>query len=120
MQLGLSLAADAVWILVMALIASSSRAAMQRIAADVAVPMQFSLKGEVNWRAPRNIAFGVMIGVPLVLGLILLVVGRRAEPQDFLLIFLVRMTAAPLLAVVHLAWLKVVLEVLAREGRLKP
>jgi len=118
----LSYAGDALWILVMAIIASTSRAALKRIPADVAVPMQFGASAGGAWRAPRNFAFTLVIGVPFVVGLLLLFAGRTApeSADEALLIFLVRALVAPLMALFHLIWLRSALKTLDDEGALKP
>jgi len=118
----LSYAGDALWIVVMSIIASTSRAALKRIPADAGVPMQFSAGERVVWRAPRNLAFTLAIGVPFVVGLLLLFAGRTAadSPDEALLIFLVRAVVAPLMALFHLIWLRFALKTLDDEGALKP
>ena len=56
-------AADAMWILAMALIASTSRGALKRVPAGVRMPMWAGV------RLPRNLALGIMFGAPLLIGL---------------------------------------------------
>jgi hypothetical protein len=118
----LSYAGDVLWIVVMAIIASTSRAALKRIPADLAVPMRWSAASPTAWRVPRNAAFTVMIGVPFVAGLLLLFAGRTAPDSidEALLVFLLRAVIAPLMALFHLIWLRSALQTLEAEGALKP
>lgn len=112
---------DAVWILVTASIASTSRAALARIPADVRTPLPFSPSVTARPRGSRNAAFAVAIGAPLLVGLALLIFGRLAgTPEKAVLVFLVRLAVAPLFALAHLAWLRGVLRTLEDEGALRP
>ena len=120
MQAILGYAGDALWILAMALIASTSRGALQRIPRDVRVPMQWAAGRRPTWRAGRTAAFALAIGIPLIFGLGLLVAGRLAEPTDALLVFLVRAATAPVFVLAHIAWLRAALRTLDDEGALKP
>jgi len=103
---------DGLWILAMALIASTSRGALKRVPAAVKMPMWGGL------RLPRNVALGAMFGVPLVLGLGLSFWSATgvADPQGALILFLVRATLAGLFAVVGLTWLRGSLRTLEDEG----
>lgn len=114
-------AGDALWIIVMSIIASTSRAALKRIPADASVPMQLGSGSRVAWRAPRNLAFTLVIGAPFVVGLFLLFAGRTAmeTPDEALLIFLVRALIAPLMALFHIVWLRSALKTLDDERVLK-
>lgn len=118
----LAIAGDAIWIFVMATIASATRRAAKLIPADARLPMQWSLKGRPVWRARRAPAFALVVGIPLVLGLILSAAARapQDDPGDPLILFLVRMALAPLMALVHLLWLRGALRTLGDEGVLKP
>lgn len=120
MQAVLGYAGDALWILVMSIIASTSRGALQRIPAGVRVPMQWGAGGRVLWRAPRGVAFAAAIGLPLAFGLALLAAGRLSAPDEALLVFLVRSATAPAFALVHILWLRRALRTLEDEGAVKP
>jgi hypothetical protein len=116
----LSYVGDAIWVLVMAFIASGARAVMQRIPPNARVPLRLSATG-FDIRTPRNIAIGVVVGMPFVLGLFLLYVSRTyaVTLQDGLIMLLIRLTVAPLCAMGFLAWLRQAMETLEREGALR-
>ncbi|MBL8771999.1 MAG: hypothetical protein JNK30_11515 [Phenylobacterium sp.] len=118
----LAIVGDAVWIFVMATIASATRRAAKVIPADARVPMQWSLRGRTVWRAPRTVAFLLVVGIPLALGLILSAAARAPGPDTGgpLLLFLVRLALAPVMALVHLVWLRRAMRALDSEGVLKP
>jgi len=110
--------ADGLWILAMALIASTSRGALKRTPADAKMPMQWGKDGKPTWRLPRNVALGVMFGTPLVLGLALSAMSRLAvhDAQSAVILFLMRALTAGLFAVVCLTWLRGSLRTLEDEG----
>jgi len=111
---------DGLWILVMAAIASTSRAALARIPRDVRMPLPFAPRAGVRPRGPRDAAFAMAIGAPLLVGLALLIFGRLAQtPDKAMLIFLVRTATAPLFALAHIAWLRGALRTLEDEGALR-
>ena len=120
MEAALGYAGDALWIVVMAIIASTSRAALRRIPPGVRVPMAWGAGRRPIWRAGRAAAFCLAIGVPLAFGLALLVVGRLADPAQALLVFLVRAATAPIFALAHILWLRSALRTLEDEGAVKP
>ena len=103
---------DGLWILAMALIASTSRGALKRVPAGVRMPMWGGV------RLPRNLALGAMFGVPLVLGLALSFWSATgaADLQGAVILFLIRATLAGLFAVVGLTWLRGSLRKLEDEG----
>jgi hypothetical protein len=102
--------ADALWILVMAAIASTSRSAMQRIAKDARIPIPWS-GGRSGRRISRDAAMAMAIGVPFVFGLVLLAIGKAADaPDKAVVVFLARVATAPVFALVHMAWLRGVLD----------
>ena len=84
--------------------------------------MQFALNGKPTWRAKRNFALCLFPTVAFLVGLLLVVFNRNlgASPDQAMILFGVRAAVAPLLAVVHLRWLKEALAVLADEGQLRP
>lgn len=114
--------ADGLWILAMALIASTSRGALKRVPADAKMPMQWGKDGKPAWRLARNVALGVMFGVPLVLGLALSALSRMAvyDAQSAVILFLMRTLLAGLFAVVCLTWLRGSLRTLEDEGVVTP
>ena len=103
---------DGLWILAMALIASTSRGALKRVPASVKMP----LWGGV--RLARNPALGIMFGAPLLIGLGLSATSAagRLDAQGAAILFLVRVTLAGLFAVVCLTWLRASLRTLEDEG----
>jgi len=118
----LALVGDAVWIFVMATIASATRRATQSIPAGVRLPMQWGGNRQPPWRAGRLLAFGLTVGLPLVFGLALSA-AARAPGMDMgepLILFLVRMVTAPLFALAHMLWLRAAMRTLEAEGALKP
>jgi len=105
-------AADAMWILAMALIASTSRGALKRVPAGVKMPMWGGV------RFARNLALGVMFGAPLLIGLGLSATSAAGglDAQGAVILFLVRVTLAGVFAVVCLTWLRGSLRTLEDEG----
>ncbi|MDZ4375590.1 MAG: hypothetical protein U1C74_29775 [Phenylobacterium sp.] len=118
----LAILGDAVWIFVMATIASATRRAVKAIPQDARLPMQWGLDRKPTWRAPRNLALGFSVGLPLVIGLVLSAAARATDLDagEPLLLFLVRMAIAPVFALVHMLWLRGVMRTLEAEGALKP
>jgi hypothetical protein len=105
-------AADAFWVLAMALITSTSRGALKRVPADVKMPMWGGV------RLPRNVALGVMFGAPLLIGLGLSATSSAGglDGQGAAILFLLRVTLAGTFAVVCLTWLRGSLRTLENEG----
>ena len=108
-------AADAMWILAMALIASTSRGALKRVPAGVRMPMWAGV------RLPRNLALGIMFGAPLLIGLGLSATSAAGglDVQAAGILFLVRVTLAGAFAVVCLTWLRGSLRTLEGEGTVR-
>lgn len=104
--------ADGLWILAMALIASTSRGALKRVPAGVRMPMWGGV------RLARNLALGIMFGAPLLIGLGLSAMSSAGglDAQGGVILFLVRVTLAGLFAVVCLTWLRGSLRALEDEG----
>ena len=117
-----SIVGDAIWIVAMSMIASGSQRFWRRLPPGVRVPMQWSVRQRAIWRAAKPLAFGLAIGVPLVLGLVLSAAARDPAntPSDVLLIFLTRTFAGPLFALIHYAWMGAASRTLDAEGALKP
>ncbi len=118
----LSVLGDAMWIVAMAMIASGSQRFWKRLPAEVRVPMQWSLSQKPTWRAAKPLAFGLTVGIPLVVGLLLSAAARDPSipPAEVLLVFLVRAFTAPLFVLVHYAWMRASAATLEAEGALKP
>ncbi|ODT85142.1 hypothetical protein [Phenylobacterium sp. SCN 70-31] len=118
----LAILGDAVWIFVMATIASATRRAVKTIPADARLPMQWGAGGRPGWRARRNPAFALAVGLPLIVGLGLSAAARAPglDASDPLVLFLVRMAIAPVFALVHMLWLRAVVRTLDAEGALRP
>jgi hypothetical protein len=117
-----SIVGDAIWIVAMAMIASGSQRFWRRLPADARVPMQWSVKRPPTWRAAKPLAFGLTIGIPFVLGLVLSAAARAPSnaPSDVLLIFLTRTFTGPLFVLIHYAWMGAAARTLNAEGALKP
>ena len=114
----LHFAGDALWVLAMALIASTSRGALKRVPVHVKMPMQWGADGRPTWRAPRNLALGFVFGLPLVLGLGLSAYSSLAvgDLQAAMILFLVRALMAGAFAAACLVWLRASLRTLEDEG----
>jgi hypothetical protein len=104
--------ADGLWILAMALIASTSHGALKRVPASVKMPMWGGV------RLPRNMALGVMFGAPLLIGLGLSATSSAGslDGQNALILFLLRVTLAGGFATLCLTWLRAALRTLEDEG----
>jgi len=118
----ISILGDAVWIVAMAMIASATRAAWARMAADAQLPMQWSADRKPTWRAGKPLALAVTLGVPLVFGLVLSGLARSPglAADQLTILFLVRVATAPLFILGHMLWMRAALRTLEAEGALKP
>ncbi len=121
-MLFLSLAGDVLWIIALSIMAGGSRVVWSRTEADVTIPLQFAQSGAPTWRVKRWIALILVPALALLVGVLLVVFNRNsaADPQNALIFFGVRATAAGLLGLVHFRWLGSVIQTLEREGALKP
>jgi hypothetical protein len=117
----LNIAGDVCWILALSIMASTSRAAWGRMTADTRVPMTFTQDGRPGVRLKRNIALLALPVAAFIVGMLLVVFNRNlpAGGGQGLILFGVRATAAALLALAHLRWLKAALDALDAEGVLK-
>jgi ABC-type branched-subunit amino acid transport system permease subunit len=113
----LSVAADVLWILALSIMASATRMAWRRMAAETPVPLR--LRPGPAWRLKRNLALPLPVLCAFAVGLALLW-GHRAgaDTAHDVIFFGLRATLAAILALMHLNWLKGALEVLEAEGRL--
>jgi len=110
--------ADGLWILAMALIASTTRGALKRVPVDAKMPMQWDKDGKPTLRFRRNLALGLVFGLPLVIGLVLSAMSQLAvrDAESAMILFLMRTLLAGLFAVVCLTWLRGSLRTLEDEG----
>lgn len=115
----LSIAGDVFWILALAIACSMSWAAQKRVPKDLSIPVAFRDE-EVLVRAPRLVALWLVPVVAMALGGWLKVESRALDlsVNDAWLWLGVRVTIAPLIAVLHLTQVRKGLEALDREGRL--
>jgi hypothetical protein len=119
----LRLAGDALWIVSLSVMAGASREAGKRMEPETKVPMQFGRDNQPTIRAKRNFALAFNPCFALVVGILLLLFNRKAAasgPDAPLILFGVRAVIAALFALAHLRWLKHAMDVLQREGALKP
>lgn len=121
MQHILSLVGDVFWIAALALMAGASRWAWSQIKSGAKVPMGWTKTGEPRFRLPRALALIGLIAVAFLIGGYLKVesLSPRMGPDTVIIIFLVRLTAAPLFAVIHLIQIRRALITLGEEGQLK-
>jgi hypothetical protein len=84
--------------------------------------MGWSAAGEPRFRAPRGVALIALIVIAFAVGAYLKVesLSLRLSTDTVIIIFLVRLTAAPLFAVIHLIQVRRALITLGGEGQLKP
>ena len=111
----LSIAADVLWIIALAIMAGGARAAWRRMVPQTKVPMQG------DWRLPRDVALILPVAIAFVLGMALLWGHRSAPDLTYsVILFGLRATMAAVVAMLHLQWLKGALTRLDAEGALKP
>jgi hypothetical protein len=117
----LTIAGDVAWILALSIMASTAKAAWGRMGPDTLVPMSFTQDGRPGIRLKRNIALLALPVAAFVLGIVLVAFNRNAmaSPDQALILFGVRATAAALVALAHLRWLKAAMAALEAEGALK-
>ncbi len=116
---GLSLAGDVFWILCLAVMTSVTWAAQKRIPAGTSVPVAW--RGQaVLVRAPKLPALWLVLALAMALG-----AGLKFESQALdqteagaMVLLGVRMTLAPLLAVLQMSQIRRGLESLDAEGQL--
>ena len=117
----LRIVGDAMWILALTLMASASRAAWSKIAADAKVPLIITGAGRGLARAPRTLALCLIPGIAFITGAALLFAHglTGVAGQTTLIVFGLRLVVAPLFVIAHLAWLGRAMTRLAQEGALK-
>jgi hypothetical protein len=118
----LSILGDAFWILALAFIGATLRQLAAKLGPDIRVPMPWTPKGWRSLRPPRNVAFTILFGAPLILGLALSFGGRwmTEDPYMPMIFFGLKTATAGLATINHLSWLKSTLRTLLIEGQLKP
>lgn len=115
----LSLAADALWIIALAIMASITRTAWMRMTADTKVPLQFHKDGRPAWRLKRDFALVLPVAAAMLFGMALLWGHRSVTDISYDVIFFgLRATLAAMIALLHMQWLKQAMTALAAEGAL--
>ncbi|ATQ44690.1 hypothetical protein [Caulobacter mirabilis] len=117
----LSLAGDVFWILALALMASFTLAAWKRIPGDAKVPVLW--KGmTATVRAPRAAALLTLPILAFAIGIWLKLESRGAglDLENAVIGLLVRVTLAPLFALLHIGRVHKALAILDAEGGLGP
>lgn len=115
----LSIAGDVFWILALAIMASMSLAAHNRLPAGLSIPVAW--RGEmVLVRAPKLAALWLVLALAFAVGAWLKIESRGLDlTLTGAVIWLgVRMTVAPLLAALHISQVRKGLETLEREGEI--
>ncbi len=121
MQYALSLIGDVFWIAALALMAGSARWAWGQIKPGARVPMGWTKTGAPRFRAPKAVALAGLVVVAFVVGAYLKIesLSLALGHDTIIIVFLVRLTAAPLFAVIQLMQVRRALITLAEEGQLK-
>jgi hypothetical protein len=121
MQYTLSLIGDVFWIAALALMAGSARWAWGRIKPGARVPMGWSKTGEPRLRASKLVALVGLVTVAFAIGAYLKIqsLSLLLGVDTLIIIFLVRLTAAPLFALIQLSQVRRAMATLAEEGQLK-
>ena len=121
MQHTLSLIGDVFWIAALALMAGSARWAWSQIKPGARVPMGWTRAGEPRFRAPKPVALAGLVTVAFAIGAYLKIASLSLTlgVDTVVIVFLVRLTAAPLFAVIQLIQVRRALVTLAEEGQLK-
>jgi hypothetical protein len=115
----LSLAADALWIVALAIMASVSRTAWRRMTSETKVPLQFHKDGRPAWRLKRDVALVLPIAAAFLLGMALLWGHRSVTDLTYDVIFFgLRATLAAMIALLHMQWLRQAMTTLQAEGEL--
>ena len=121
MQHTLSLIGDVFWIAALALMAGSARWAWGQIKKGARVPMGWTRTGEPRFRASKPLALAGLVTVAFAIGAYLKIasLSLALDFNTIVIVFLVRLTAAPLFAVIQLIQVRRALVTLAEEGQLK-
>jgi hypothetical protein len=112
---------DACWVLALALMAGAARDASRRVVEGATFPLLYR-KGQVVQRTSKGWALSAYPMMALGFSLILMVESRRpgASVDGAWLMFGLRMATAPLAVRLHGLWLAGSMEILKREGAVKP
>ena len=110
----LSYIGDALWVVALSIMFSTSRQAWRRIPQDVKPPL-------MGVRLPRMLVVWALPGAAFLLSLWFALQARtwRGDPDLAFILFGVRAVTASLLALLHLRWLGDAMATLEREGQLK-
>lgn len=115
----LSLAADGLWIIALAIMASITRTAWRRMTPETKVPLQFHKDGRPAWRMKRDLALVLPMAAAVLFGLALLWGHRSVTDFTYDVIFFgLRATLAAMIALLHMQWLKQAVAALEAEGAL--
>ena len=116
----LSIAADTLWIIALAIMATTTRTAWRRMTPQTRVPMMFGRDDQPSsWRLGRDMALTLPVALALLFGMVLLWGHRSVTDLTYDVIFFgLRATLAAMLTIMHLQWLKAALGVLEAEGEL--
>jgi hypothetical protein len=106
---------DALWVVALSIMFSTSRQAWRRIPPGVKPPL-------MGVRLPRMLVVWALPGAAFLLSLWLALAARQwsGDGDIAFIVFGVRAVLASLLALLHLRWLEASLKALEREGQLKP
>ena len=122
MQLSLSLLGDVFWIGALSLMAGSSRWAWGQIPAGTRVPVQWNREGAATLRLGKVVGLTGLVVIAFAIGAYMKIesLSVRHGFETQVIVFLVRVTAAPLFAIIHLIQVRRALITLAEEGELEP
>ena len=120
MQHGLSLFGDIFWIGALALMAGCSRWAWPQIKSGARIPIQWRRDGTPSLRLGKALGLWGLVVIAFAIGAYMKVesLSLRLGTETILIVFLVRLTAAPLFAIIHLIQVRRGLISLAGEGQL--
>lgn len=113
---------DALSIISLSLIYSSTLNAWKRIPKDAKIPMQWDKEGKPTWRAAKTVGLlfvpimaTVVIFVPTILG----TTRNAVEPMQIVVVFAVRAVTASAFCIANLYFLRAVHKSLVEDGILK-
>ena len=120
MQHSLSLFGDILWIAALSVMAGYSRWAWSRIKPGARIPIQWRRDGSPSMRLGKALGLSGLVIIAFLVGAYLKVesLSSRLSMNTILIVFLVRLSAAPLFAVIHLIQVRRGMISLADEGRL--
>jgi uncharacterized membrane protein len=120
LQHGLSLFGDIFWIGALALMAGCSRWAWPQIKSGATIPIHWRRDGSPSMRLGKAPGLWGLVIIAFAVGAYMKVesLSPRLGMDTLLIVFLVRLSAAPLFAIIHLIQVRRGLISLANEGRL--